>query len=124
MSGFISNSVGWFEIGTDKPEITTNFFSEVFGWTFGDSSVPEYSLITTPGANPLPGGVLSTGGQIPNYATFYILVADVPATLAKAEQLGGKTLMPPSTTSNGLVFAQLCDPAGNRIGVMTPPPES
>jgi uncharacterized protein len=115
------NSVGWFEVGTDDPETTKRFYGEMFGWTFGQTNVPDYCTATTPGADALPGGVLNTGGRFPNYATFYIVVEDVNAALAKAEELGGKTLLPPTTTSDGLMSAQLHDPAGNQIGILTPP---
>jgi hypothetical protein len=31
-------------------------------------------------------------------------------------------LVPPTTSKNGLVFADLHDPVGNHFGVFTPPP--
>jgi hypothetical protein len=61
-------------------------------------------------------------GRFPDYATFYVVVEDVAATLAKAESLGGKVLVPLTTSPGGLVFAQLSDSAGNRFGVFTPAP--
>jgi uncharacterized protein len=122
MTGFTTNAIGWFEIGTDDPQSTRGFYADLFGWSFSDTSMPEYSRVTTAGTDPLPGGIMNTAGQTPNYATFYIVVADVPAACAKAEQTGGKTLLQPTTTPDGLVFAQLLDPSGNRIGVLTPPP--
>ena len=122
MSGFTTNAVGWFEIGTDDPKAVHDFYTDMFGWDFVDSSMAGYRMVTTAGTDSLPGGVMDTGGQTSNYATFYVVVDDVAAACAKAEQIGGKTLVPPTTVSGGLVFAQLVDPSGNRIGVLTPPP--
>ncbi|HEY7488788.1 MAG TPA: VOC family protein [Streptosporangiaceae bacterium] len=125
MSEPLHNSVGWFEIGTDNPEAAERFYGELFGWSFEkDDTDPnmEYRMVTTPGAERASGGIMSTGGKFPNYATFYVVVEDVAATVAKAERLGAKALLPPTTTPAGLVFAQLHDPAGNQIGVFTPPP--
>jgi predicted enzyme related to lactoylglutathione lyase len=119
------NSVGWFEIGTDDPESAERFYGELFGWTFRkDDSDPnmEYREVTAPGAELPSGGIMSTGGKFPNYATFYVVVEDVAATVAKAERLGGKVLVPPTTVPAGLVFAQVHDPAGNQIGIFTPAP--
>jgi uncharacterized protein len=116
------NAVEWFEIGTDKPDEVRTFYGELFGWTFSDG--PGYSEITTPGADHPSGGVSDSGGRFPNYAIFYVTVADVPATLARAESLGAKTVVPTTTTPDGLVFAQLRDSTGNHFGIFTPPPRS
>src|ERR671914_820053 len=92
------NSVAWFEIGADDPDAIERFYGELFGC------------------------VMSTGGRFPNYAAFYVVVEDVAATVAKAERLGAKALLPPTTAPDGLVFAQLHDPSGNQIGLFTPAP--
>jgi predicted enzyme related to lactoylglutathione lyase len=51
-----------------------------------------------------------------------VVVPDVAAVCAQVERLGGKVLVPPATSKDGLVFAGLHDPAGNHFGVFTPPP--
>ena len=121
------DTVDWFEIGTDDPETAQRFYGELFGWSFQkdetDTTV-DYRLITAAGADGPSGGILNTGGRFPNYATFYVVVEDVAATVAKAERLGAKALLPPTTAPSGLVFAQLHDPAGNQIGVFKPAPTS
>ncbi len=52
----------------------------------------DYRNITASGADAPMGGLFDTGGQVPNHAVFYILVADVEATCADAEQLGGSVV--------------------------------
>jgi hypothetical protein len=121
------NTVDWFEIGTDDLEAAQRFYGGLFGWSFQKDetdTTTDYRLITAAGADRPSGGILSTGGKFPNYATFYVVVEDVAATVAKAERLGAKALLPPATSPNGLVFAQLHDPAGNQIGIFTPAPPS
>ncbi|MBW8484819.1 VOC family protein [Actinomadura parmotrematis] len=117
------NSVGWFEIGTDRPEETKRFYGELFDWTFsiGADGEPAYSEITAPGASEVSGGVFASGGAFPDYAIFYVVVEDVAASVARAEALGGKVIVPPTTAEGGLVFAQLHDSAGHHFGVFTPP---
>ncbi|MQA86496.1 MAG: VOC family protein [Streptosporangiales bacterium] len=123
MNVSLTNSVAWFEVGTDDPEGAQRFYGELFGWTFGAGyGAMDYRAITTPGAEGASGGILNTKGGFPNYAVFYVLVEDVAATVAKAEQLGGKVLIPPTTDEDGLMFAHLHDSAGNHFGVFTPPP--
>jgi predicted enzyme related to lactoylglutathione lyase len=121
------NGIGWFEIATDQPAVAERFYGDVFGWTFGDdeggatgADGSVYRTITPPGANPA-GGLFPTGGKVPNYAIFYLLVADVEATSKAAEAAGGKVLVAPQRTPDGLTFAHLLDPSGNHFGVFTPP---
>jgi predicted enzyme related to lactoylglutathione lyase len=118
------NSVAWFQVGTDDPETARRFYGELFGWTFNADPDGGYHEVTTPGAEKPSGGIFNTGGKAPNHATFFVIVEDVKATVASAEQTGGKVLTPPATTPNGLVFADLLDPAGNHFGIFSPPPAS
>ena len=76
----------------------------------------------TPGADAPSGGIFDTGGEFPDHAIFMVVVPDVAAVCAQVERLGGKVLVPPTTSKDGLVFADLHDPAGNHFGVFTPPP--
>jgi hypothetical protein len=46
----------------------------------------------------------------------------VPATVRRAEELGGKVQSAPIEAPNGLVSAYILDPAGNMVGVFSPPP--
>lgn len=114
------NAVEWFEVATDKPDDARRFYGQLFGWTFdGD----RYSEVTTPGSDGSSGGIFDTQGEFPGYAIFYVTVEDVAATLAKAESLGAKTLVPATTAPDGLVFAQLQDSTGNHFGIFSPPLE-
>jgi predicted enzyme related to lactoylglutathione lyase len=117
------NKVEWFEVATDKPEEAKKFYGELFGWTY--KSGGQYNEITTtPGADQPSGGIFDSAGAFPSYAIFYVTVEDVAATLAKAETLGAKTLVPPTSAPDGLVFAQLQDSTGNHFGIFSPPPEA
>jgi predicted enzyme related to lactoylglutathione lyase len=118
----MTHGIGWFEIGTDDPETAKEFYSTVFGWTAAREDDPmPYYMVTTPAPDSIKGGIFPTGGQLPNYAVFYVVVRDVAASCVSAEAAGGKVVVPPTDTGNGLVFAQLLDPAGNRFGIYTPP---
>jgi predicted enzyme related to lactoylglutathione lyase len=126
MSGV--NGVGWFEIGTDQPAVAERFYGEVFGWSFADdddstsTDGTAYRLVTTAADRGLAqGGLYATGGAVPNYAIFNVLVEDAAATCRQAEAAGGKVLVAPQTEPGGVTFAHLLDPAGNHIGVYTPP---
>ncbi len=119
----MTHGIGWFEIGTDDPEAVQQFYGTVFDWTFEkqeDENVP-YWVITTPANDSIRGGVFGSGGRMPNYSVFCVVVADVPATCVSVETAGGKVLVPPQGGGDGLVFAHLTDPSGNHFSVYSPP---
>ncbi|MFI7676133.1 VOC family protein [Actinophytocola sp. NPDC049390] len=112
-------TVDWFQIDTDDTQGTEQFYGALFDWTFAnDPDSPGYRVVTAKNANGPQGGV-SAGTR--NRATFFVVVSDVAATAAQAEELGGKVVDPPTTTPNGLTFAHLLDPAGNHVGIYSPP---
>ena len=118
------NTVAWFQVGTTDAEQAKQFYSDLFGWRYAldPNSEGKYHLVSYPGADTPSGGIFDTGGEFPDHAIFMVVVPDVAAVCAQVERLGGKVLVPPATSKDGLVFADLHDPAGNHFGVFTPPP--
>jgi predicted enzyme related to lactoylglutathione lyase len=110
-------TVGWVQVGTDDPASAKRFYGGLFDWTFAGET---YEYITYQGAEQPHGGIFDTDGKSPNHAIFMVIVDDVAAAAEQAERLGGKTLVPPTTTPAGLTFAHLLDPAGNEFGVYKP----
>jgi len=120
-------TVAWFEIATDDPGAAEKFYGGLFDWTFATDEASEaggldYRLVTAPGGGAPSGGIFGTGGQLPGHAVFSVLVADVAATCAAAEELGGTVESKHLDVGPGVPsFAYLRDPAGNRISVFSPP---
>ncbi len=113
-------------IGTD-PGNLRSYFGDLFGWEFDTpSSVAqevsdegEYGfleLVTGPDGSGIRGGIGGGPQRVPR-AMFYVAVPDVGAALARAEELGGRRVMGPATSPNGLVVGHFTDPEGNLIGV-------
>jgi len=124
MTAPMHNTVAWFQIASDEPDEVKKFYGGLFGWTFtpdpqlGDA----YEMITYAGGDRPQGGLLPAPNAAANHAIFSVLVGDVATTVADAERLGAKILVPITTTPNGLVFAELLDSSGNHFGVFCPPP--
>ena len=115
-----SNTVSWFEIGAPDVDAAKAFYGPLFGWSFAPDG--PYTLITAPGADGPSGGIFNTGGNIPPYAVFVVRVADVAATAAQAEQLGGKVVVAPNKLDDGMVVAYLTDPHGSMFALFSPAP--
>ena len=81
------------EIRSGDPDATRTFFAELFGWTYSDGAFPGYTFVDTgvEGVLPTAIGPLQGGADA---VLFFVGVEDVEATLARAEQLGGKTIQP------------------------------
>jgi uncharacterized protein len=103
------------EIRSADPDATRAFFSELFGWTYSDGAFPGYSFVDTgaEGAIPTAIGPLQGGADT---VLFFVGVEDVPATLAKAEQLGGTTIQPAQEVP-GVTFGVFADAQGHIVGV-------
>jgi predicted enzyme related to lactoylglutathione lyase len=103
------------EIRSTDPDATRAFFGELFGWTYSDGAFPGYSFVDTgvDGAIPTAIGPLQGGADT---VLFFVGVEDVEATLAKAEQLGGKTVQPAQEVP-GVTFGVFADGQGHIVGV-------
>ncbi len=73
-------------------------------------------MVDTGGVRGINGHISSLGHHPHQYTIFYVEVEDVQATLDKAAELGGKTLIPPVDIPTG-TFAWMNDPEGNTIGL-------
>jgi predicted enzyme related to lactoylglutathione lyase len=123
----MSQPVVHFEIAGKDPAVLREYFRELFGWEFDVPSpvAPEVSapdnygfldLITTEDGTGIRGGI-GGGPSYESHALFYVGVPDVEDALRRAEELGGKRVMGPAKSPNGLVVGHFTDPEGTLIGV-------
>jgi len=126
MSQPAPGALAWFEVATSDPDGAEKFYGSLFDWTFeadgpAASGGLDYRNIKASGAAAPMGGIFGTGGQAPGHAVFYILVADVEATCADAEQLGGSVVSKHLEPGPGApTFAYLRGPSGQSIRRLQP----
>ena len=103
------------EIRSADPDATRAFFSQLFGWTYTDGAFPGYSFADTGAGSPIPTaiGPLQGGSDA---VLFFVGVEDVEATLARAEELGGKIVQPAQQVP-GVTFGVFEDAQGHQVGV-------
>lgn len=112
----------WSELTTSDPAAAAKFYGALFGWTVqnmdmgtGPYHVAKVGETSVAGImSPPPGAP----GMPPAWGC-YVTVDDVDATLAKAESLGGRTLMPPMVVPGVGRMAVLQDPQGAVLSVIT-----
>jgi hypothetical protein len=110
-------AISWFEAIGPNPGELASFYGEQFGWTPATSDAAgdfEYYLVAPEDAG-IGGGIGSSPDGQPHLC-LYAEVDDLQAHLDKAESLGGKTLLPP-TSLGGVEFAQFLDPQGLVFGL-------
>jgi uncharacterized protein len=112
----MAHPVVHFEVSGKDLDKLQGFYTELFGWKtqkMPGGEIP-YAMVEKE-ADGIGGGI----GQSPNgegHVTFYVGADDPQAVLDKAEQLGGKTIMP-VTELPEVTIALFADPEGHVIGL-------
>jgi predicted enzyme related to lactoylglutathione lyase len=104
--------LSWNELATPDPDGSAGFYSELFGWTaepIEGMQMPYMVVKNRDGRSN--GGIRGAAEQEPTYWLVYFGTDDLDGTVAKAGELGGKTLMEPTNIGVGNIAA-LQDPQG------------
>jgi len=112
----------WAELATTDVEGAKKFYTALLGWTTVQAPVEGMSYTLAKVGEERVAGIMSNqcqGGEIKPQWGVYITVDDVDATAKKAEELGGKILMPPTDIPNVGRFSALMDPQGVMFSVIT-----
>jgi len=106
--------VHW-EIPSTDTKKSADFYARLFGWKM----VPSFGGYVTFEVEGGVGGGISPVEKMPEPCIeVYVGVDDIPATLERAGQLGGKTAKPKTEIGGGMgYYGLLLDPCGCRIGV-------
>jgi uncharacterized protein len=113
-----------YEVMAKDGEKLRTYFSELFGWEFGDVMGPaKYAVVQRDGNTNadgvgIGGGVGTAPEGYDGHVTFYVEVPDVEAALAKAESLGGTRMMGPDKVMEGIEIGLFNDPEGHVVGLI------
>lgn len=115
----------WYDLMTTDPEAAQAFYTSVVGWgtQVWENSGMSYTMWTA-GDTPI-GGIMKlpdeavAGGARPHWIG-YVAVPDADATVARAQELGGKVIKPVTPIPTVGRFAVLADPQGAMIAPFTP----
>lgn len=107
----------WAELWTSDPERAAAFYREVFGYAIaaGSGATPN-SYVLTAGGRARAGIMRSPDMALKAAWIPYVRVADVPRTVARAEQGGARVIVAPRAHHRSQV-AVLVDPLGAPFAV-------
>ena len=117
-------ALAWTELMTPDPAAAAAFYENVLGWTAQTVPMPtgEYTVFHVAGGNEqgIAGAMAPPMAGVLAYWGIYFRVDDAAATVARAESLGAKVLMPATEMPGVGTLAALTDPQGAVFSVMTP----
>ena len=122
-AGLVNEPVAlcWNELLTRNPDAAGTFYVQLFGWsaeldTEGPNDYTFFKNGDRPAAGMMPIG--ADMGDIPSHWNVYFAVGDCDATVDKAGELGGSTIVPPTDIPEIGRFAVLCDPQNAAFSVI------
>ncbi len=114
----MSNPVMQFQILSKAPDETANFYSSLFGWTVNADNPLGYREISTGSKAGIQGGIWPAPQQAPSFVQLFMAVDDVRSCVQRAEEMGAKLIIPPTSLTNGGELAVMHDPQGMSFGLM------
>ena len=104
-------ALSWNELATADLDASAEFYSELFGWQAEPFEGMEFPYRIIQNAGSSNGGMRPSQENEPTYWLVYFGTDDIDASLAKATELGGTTLMGPMDIGMGKIGI-LQDPQG------------
>ncbi|MBI4771668.1 MAG: VOC family protein [Chloroflexi bacterium] len=115
----MSHAIVHVEIPSGDPQEAAKFYGDLFGWKIEVDQMYDYVQFVPEsgpgGAFPKADGEMARLGEV----LVYYHTEDIDATLARAEQLGGKVALPKTEIPHVGGFALFNDPSGNRMGLFS-----
>jgi predicted enzyme related to lactoylglutathione lyase len=111
--------VFWLDLFSRDPGKAAAFYAGIAGFEVdvGEVAGRSRTLLSTAGIARAGIARLPSGADRPGWLP-YILVDDVPATLARARSAGGRIVLAPRADLLGGNLAVIADPAGGVVGVV------
>lgn len=110
-----AGSIGWVDLTVDDAPAIRDFYAAVAGWGIEPVTMGGYDdYVMSAASGAAAAGICharGTNAGLPAHWLIYIVVADLDASLAACESLGGRILRPPRGVGASRV-AVIEDPSG------------
>ena len=110
----------WNELLTKDAAAAKAFYSALFGWKMNDMPMGPTTYTMIMNAGEQAGGLMQIRpdmGQIPSHWLAYVVVPKVDAAMARAAELGARTLVPGMDIPGIGRFGVFEDPTGASLAV-------
>ena len=111
----------WNQLQTIDTSAAKAFYGELFGWQLSDEQAGETTYTIIKAGDREVGGITASapgGNHAPAWGA-YVTVDDVDKQIVRAEQLGGKIVVPPRDIPNVGRFAVINDPQGAMLSLIS-----
>jgi uncharacterized protein len=105
------------QIVTTNPDRLSRFYVDLFDWTVDTNNALGYRQIDT-GGGSMRGGIWPAPPDAHSFVQLFVGVPDVEQSVARAQELGARVIVPPTALPDGDELAILADPCGVTFGVM------
>jgi predicted enzyme related to lactoylglutathione lyase len=105
------------QLVTTNPDQLASFYGDLFGWSVSANNALGYRQVHT-GDGGVNGGMWPSPPNGHSFVQLFVGVPDVEQAVARATELGGRVIVPPTALPDGDVMAVLADPCGVTFGVM------
>jgi predicted enzyme related to lactoylglutathione lyase len=113
----VANPVVWFEVVGKDGARPRSFYERFFDWKVQTDPTMDYGMVSLEDKG-IGGGIGKSEDGGAGRGTCYVEVGDLAASVAKEQELGGPTVVPPTEIPGfGLTFALVADPVGHVIGL-------
>jgi predicted enzyme related to lactoylglutathione lyase/transcriptional regulator with XRE-family HTH domain len=109
--------VARFQILSQNPERTAQFYGSVFGWSVDAANALGYRQLST-GDGGLGGGIWPAPPEVPPFVQLFVAVEDVAGSVERARAAGARVLVAHQKLPDGDEMAILADPEGIAFGLM------
>ena len=111
--------VFWLDLFAHDPAKAAAFYAEVAGYdvNVGEIAGRRRTLLATDGVARAGVARLPASADKPGWLP-YVLVSDVPGTVARARAAGGRLVMQPRADLLGGNLAVIADPSGGLVGIV------
>jgi len=110
-------TIGWVDLTVPDAVLLKEFYAGVVGWATDPVDMGGYEdfcMVPPEGGAPAAGVCHARGGNegLPPVWLVYLTVADLDASAAKVEALGGAIVVPPKSMGGYGRYCVIKDPAG------------
>ena len=114
----MNNPVVRWQVITPDPELSSNFFADLFGWETNRDNALGYRDVRA-GDGGIHGGIWPAPEGVKAFVQLFVKVDDIDDCIQKATRLGAKVIVPKTALPDGNQMAVFLDPQGMPVAICT-----